>query len=289
MPLLILTSLVWAFSYGLIKGELTGIDSSAVAVMRLACATLVFWPFLKFRQIPRRNAGRLALIGAIQFGIMYVLYLRAFTYLQAYEVVLFTIFTPVYVALLDAALEKHWHWRHLSAAVMSFFGAGIILWKQEPSSDIAIGFLLMQFSNLCFAAGQIAWRRERLRIPELKEVHVFAFLYIGAVVAASVASLFTANWLQLQITWPQFGVIIYLGVIASGLGFFWWNLGATRVNAGTLAVMNNAKIPVGIVVSLLFFNESASGPKLILSGLIMFAAIALAENWFGQKTTDQKN
>ena len=37
---------------------------------------------------------------------MYVLYLRAYSYLQAYEIVLFTIFTPVYVALLDAALEK---------------------------------------------------------------------------------------------------------------------------------------------------------------------------------------
>lgn len=289
MPLLILTSLVWAFSYGLIKGQLTGIDSSAVAVLRLACATLVFLPFLKFRQIPGRNSWRLALIGAFQFGVMYVLYLRAFTYLQAYEVVLFTIFTPVYIALLDAALEKHWQWRHLSAAVMAFFGAGIILWKQEPSSDTAIGFLLMQFSNLCFAAGQIAWRRERQRIPGLKEVHIFALLYIGAVMAALVASIFTTNWLQRHITWTQFGVIIYLGVIASGLGFFWWNLGATRVNAGTLAVMNNAKIPVGIVVSLLFFKESTNVPRLLLSGLIMFVAIGLAENWFQRKTIKRKN
>ena len=289
MPFLILTSLVWAFSYGLIKGQLTGIDSSAVAVMRLLCAAIIFLPFLKWKLIPPRNSWRLAIIGAVQFGIMYVLYLRAYTYLQAYEVVLFTIFTPVYVALLDAALEKHWDWRHLGAAVMSFFGAGIILWKQEPSSDIAIGFILMQFSNLCFAAGQIAWRRERLRIPDLKEAHVFGLLYIGALIAALIASLFTTNWFQLQVSWQQLGVIFYLGVIASGLGFFWWNLGATRVNAGTLAVMNNAKIPVGIIVSILFFNESANGPKLLLSGLIMFAAIALAENWFSRKTTKPEN
>jgi len=289
MPFLILTSLVWAFSYGLIKGQLTGIDSSAVAVMRLLCAAIVFLPFLKLKLIPPRHSWRLAIIGAVQFGIMYVLYLRAYSYLQAYEVVLFTIFTPVYVALLDAALEKRCNWRHLSAAIMSFFGAGIILWKQEPSSDIAIGFILMQCSNLCFAAGQIAWRRERQRIPDLKEVHVFALLYIGAVIAALVASLFTTNWWQLQVSWSQFGVIFYLGVIASGLGFFWWNLGATRVNTGTLAVMNNAKIPVGIAVSILFFNESANVLRLILSGLLMFAAIALAENWWGQKTGKPKH
>lgn len=283
MAFLILTSLVWAFSYGLIKGQLTGIDSSAIAVMRLFCAAMVFLPFLKIKLIPSRNAWRLAIIGAVQFGIMYVLYIRAYTYLLAYEVVLFTIFTPVYVALLDAALEKRWQWKHLSAAVMSFFGAGIILWKQEPSSDIAMGFILMQFSNLCFAAGQIAWKKERARLPDLRESQVFGLLYIGGMAAALIGSFFTTNWLQLNLTGTQTAVILYLGIIASGLGFFWWNLGATRVNNGTLAVMNNAKIPLGIVVSLLFFNENADRPKLLISGLIMIAAVALAENWFGSK------
>lgn len=285
MPFLILTSLVWAFSYGLIKGQLTGIDSNAVAVMRLLCAAIVFLPFLRIKLIPKRNAWRLAFIGAVQFGIMYVLYLRAYVYLQAYEVVLFTIFTPIYIALLDAALEKRWKWRHIFAAILSLIGAGMILWKDAPSSDLAIGFILMQFSNLCFAAGQLAWRRERLKIPKVRDSQVFALLYAGAVAAAFIASLFSTDWLNLRLTISQVGVILYLGVIASGLGFFWWNLGATRVNAGTLAVMNNAKIPVGIVVSLLFFNESADGPRLLACGLIMLIAVGLAENWFSKKTT----
>lgn len=285
MALLILTSLVWAFSYGLIKGQLSGLDSTAVAVMRLLCAGIVFLPFLRIKLIPKRNAWRLVFIGAVQFGIMYVLYLRAYAYLQAFEVVLFTIFTPVYIALLDAALEKRWEWRHVLAATLSLIGAGIILWKDAPSSDIAIGFILMQFSNLCFAAGQLSWRRERLKIPKVRDSQVFGLLYAGAVAAALVASLFSTDWLNLRLTLNQIGVILYLGVIASGLGFFWWNLGATRVNAGTLAVMNNAKIPVGIVVSLLFFNESADGPRLLTSGLIMLIAVGLAENWFSKKTT----
>ncbi len=284
MPLLLLTSLVWAFSYGLIKGQLTGIDPTAVAAMRLICAALVFLPFLRLRHIPRRHAWRLAFIGAIQFGLMYVLYLRAYAYLQAYEVVLFTIFTPVYIALLDAAIERRWYCRHLLAAGLAFAGAGVILWKSAPSSDIAIGFLLMQFSNFCFAAGQLAWRRERLRLPQATESQMFALLYAGAVAAALIASAFTTNWLDLRLTMSQFGVIVYLGVIASGVGFFWWNLGATRVNTGTLAVMNNAKIPVGIVVSILFFGENADLPRLLLSGAIMLVAIGLAENWFGKQS-----
>lgn len=283
MPLLLLTSLVWAFSYGLIKGQLSGVDSTAVAVMRLVCAAVVFAPFLRVRLIPKRNAWRLAVIGAVQFGIMYVLYLHSFAYLQAYEVVLFTIFTPIYIALLDAAIERRWLWRHILAAFLALVGAGIILWKTAPGSNIATGFLLMQFSNLCFAAGQLAWRRERARLPQLHERDVFGFLYAGAVVAALLASCFTTDWLALRLTMSQIGVIIYLGVIASGVGFFWWNLGATRVNAGTLAVMNNAKIPVGIAVSLFFFRENADPVRLLLSSAVMLLAVALAENWFSSK------
>lgn len=284
MSLLLLTSLVWAFSYGLIKGQLAGLDPTLVAALRMLCALVVFLPFLRHRKVPRRRAWRLATIGAVQFGLMYVLYLHAFAYLEAYEVVLFTIFTPLYVALLGAALERNWQWRHLLAAVLALFGAGIILWHNAPGSQIAIGFLLMQFSNLCFAAGQLAWREERKRLPDVKDAEVFALLYAGALGATLFGAAFTTNWSHLHLTLSQIGVIVYLGTIASGLGFFWWNLGATRVNTGTLAVMNNAKIPVGVAVSLLFFGEHADVTRLLLSGAIMFLAVGVAERWLAGKT-----
>jgi len=284
MLYLLLASLAWAFSFGLIKGELAGLDATAVAVLRLVCASLAFLPFLRLKKIPRRNAWRLAVIGAVQFGVMYIVYLEAFAFLAAYEVVLFTIFTPIYVALLDGALERTWHWRHLGAALLAFLGAGVILWHRAPGSNVAIGFLLMQVSNLCFAAGQLAWRKERARLNNVTEREAFGLLYLGAVAAGLIASLFTTDWTSFRPDLTQLGVIIYLGVIASGVGFFWWNLGALRVNSGTLAVMNNAKIPVGILVSLLFFGESADLIRLLISGTIMLAAVGLAENWFTAKS-----
>ncbi len=38
-----------------------------------------------------------------------------------------------------------------------------------------------------------------------------------------------------------------LGVVASGLGYFMWNYGATRVDAGTLGIMNNVHVPAGLL------------------------------------------
>ena len=66
-------------------------------------------------------------------------------------------------------------------------------------------------------------------------------------------------------------------MLASGVGFFLWNLGATRVGAGTLAVMNNAKIPLSIAVSLLVFGEAAHLPALLASLAVMAFAVWLAE------------
>jgi len=195
-------------------------------------------------------------------------------------VALFTIFTPVYVALLDAAIEKRWEPRHLLAALLALIGAGVLLWRSTLSPNLAAGFVLVQFSNLCFAAGQLAWKRELARLGSVRQSEVFALLFAGALAATALVSLFTTDWTGLRLTWPQAGVIVYLGVIASGCCFFWWNLGATRVNTGTLAAFNNAKIPLAVAVSLLFFGESANLPRLLLSGALMFAAIAVAEGWF---------
>ena len=68
-----------------------------------------------------------------------------------------------------------------------------------------------------------------------------------------------------------------LGVAASGLGFFLWNRGATRVSAGTLAAMNNVKIPLAVACSLVVFGEQADLPRLFLGGGLMASAVWLAQ------------
>ena len=68
-----------------------------------------------------------------------------------------------------------------------------------------------------------------------------------------------------------------LGIVASGLGFFLWNIGATRVGVGRLAVMNNAKVPLMISVSLLVFGERTNLASLGASFALMAAAVWLAE------------
>jgi drug/metabolite transporter (DMT)-like permease len=276
MILLLIVSVIWAFSFGFLKG-LAGLDSTAVAVARLAVSLAVFAPFLRPRGIGGAARIRLALVGALQFGAVYVFYQRAYVHLHAYEVALFTITTPILVALIDAALERRWKMRYLAAAVLSVAGAGVVVWRSIGDSGILAGFLLVQVSNLCFAAGQLAWRRERLKIPkEVTDASVFALLFAGGLALTLAVSLFATDWRAFAPTGLQWATIAYLGAVASGVGFFLWNVGATRVNAGTLAAFNNAKIPLGIACSLLVFGERADLGRLLAGGALMALGVWLA-------------
>jgi drug/metabolite transporter (DMT)-like permease len=275
MALLLAASLIWAFSFGLIKSGLAGLPPAVVAFVRLAVALAVFAPFLRTRGLRPADAARLLFTGAVQYGLMYIAYIHAFRFLKACEVALFTVFTPVYVAALHDLFERRLFFRAAPSVLLAVAGGLVIEYKQISSPDLWHGFLLMQAANLCFAFGQIFYRRTMCRLPQPRTgLQVFGLLYLGAALTAVLASAGT-DWSALTITPEQTGILLYLGVIASGLAFFLWNTGARRVSAGMLAVFNNLKIPLGILVAVLVFGEPADWPRLAGGGTLMIAALIL--------------
>lgn len=279
MLLLLLVSLLWAFSPGLIQHYLGGLPSPAIATIRLGLTFLIFAPFLRTDVVARRSAAWLAGIGALQFGLMYLLYLQAFKHLQSHEVYLFTILTPLYVVLLDAALANKFVPRHAFAALLSVAGAALILQRRVGTPDVMIGFLLVQGANLCFAAGQIAYKRTRPAMEKkASDAQLFAWLALGGFVATALVAAPVTKWSAFAPTSTQWLVLGFLGFIASGAGFFLWNRGLGQVNAGTLATLNNAKIPLGVAVSLLVFRESTDLLRLVGSLALLGAAVWIAES-----------
>ena len=124
MSLLLLVSLVWAASFGLLKTRLGGADPDLVNAVRLLLALGVFLPFLRRAGLARRDPLRLMALGGLQFGLMYALYTRAYQHLQAHEVALATVMTPLYVTLLDDLLERRLRLRFLASALLAALGLG---------------------------------------------------------------------------------------------------------------------------------------------------------------------
>ena len=276
MPFLLIVSLLWAFSFGLTKGLTAGLDGNLVAAIRLGLALLIFLPFLRLRKLPLRTGLQLTGIGAIQFGLMYLAYNASFRYLPAYQVALFSVTTPILVTLFADAFDRTLRPRALLAALVAVVGTAVIVFQPGSAPASLHGFILVQIANLTFALGQVLYRRIRATRGSRPDHETFALLYVGAF-ALTGAVVLSQGQIQTYPSPAQWRLLAYLGLVASGLGFFLLNLGATRVSAGTLAVMNNAKIPLAVVCSLLFFGESADPFRLVLSLLLLGVAIWLAE------------
>lgn len=275
-------SLVWAFSFGLIKTGLVGIDSNFVAAVRLGISLLVFLPFFRPREVERGIALRLVLGGAVQYGGMYIFYLGAFHYLKAYEVALFTIFTPLYVTLMNDLLQRRLNRVALAAVALTVAGTWIVQAGAAASPELGLGFLMVQASNLCFAFGQIYYRH-LLRSRQVNETRIYALPYLGGLLAAGLAALALTPWSGLAVSGTQWLTLVYLGAVASGVCFFLWNVGARRVNAGTLAIFNDLKIPLAVVVSLVFFGEAANLANLLVGGGLGILGLILNE-WGSRRT-----
>ncbi|MBW6508729.1 MAG: carboxylate/amino acid/amine transporter [Desulfuromonadales bacterium] len=278
MVYLVGITLLWAFSFSLIGVYLAGqVDSYFSVFMRVALAALVFLPLL--RPIPLKLAGQLMALGAIQLGLMYVFYFHSFTLLSVPEVLIFTILTPIYVTLIHDLLQRRFRPGYLLTAVLAVIGAAIIRYS-PVESQVLTGFLVVQGANICFALGQVGYKTLIERTPtRVPQRYLFGYFYLGALAVTLVLWLALGNMTRLPTTGVQWGILIYLGVIASGLGYFLWNKGATLVDAGSLAIMNNALIPAGLIVNLLIWNRDANLARLSLGGGVLLLSLLVHEYW----------
>ena len=256
MFLLLAASLLWAFSFGLIKGELTGLDPLLVSLLRLSLAAIAFGVLLVRSKVHWRQGTRAMGLGAIQFGLMYVLYIAAYQYLPGWMVALFTVTTPFYVLLLSAIRTKRLPPRYVAAVILAIAGALVVVARGLPSGASWTGVLLLQAANLCFALGQVFFS-DLKRAGDASDESLVAWMYVGALLVPAVALLVRGSGTGPLPSGEQWLVLLYLGLIPTALGFYLWNKGAARVQAGFLASINNLKVPLAVLVSWTVFGEEA--------------------------------
>lgn len=157
MRYLVFVTVLWAFSFSLIGEYLAGrVDSYFAVLTRILLAGALFLPLLRWRGLAPGLVAGILLTGALQFGITYVCLYLSFEYLSVPEVLLFTITTPLYVALIDEGLKGRFTPVPLVSTALAVVGAGIIRYD-NISDQFLLGFLILQLANATFAAGQVGY------------------------------------------------------------------------------------------------------------------------------------
>lgn len=279
MLYLIVITLLWAFSFSLIDVYLAGqVDSDFAVLSRVLLAFLVFLPLTRLRGLPPRLCFGVMLTGALQFGLTYLCLYRSFGYLTVPEILLFTVTTPLYVVLADDALRRRFAPVALISALLAIAGAVVIRYDGITETYLT-GFLLIQAANLAFALGQVGYKHlVAYYQPDRSGYRYFGLFFLGGALVSGPAFLLFGDGSMLPSEPVQWGVLLWLGLAASGLGLFLWNRGACLVDGGTLAVMNNILIPAGLVVNIVIWNRDADLARLAMGSLIIAFSL-----WFNAR------
>ena len=256
MAYLIAISILWSFSFGIIKYGLAGIDSSFISFARNVIA-LTFFSSVTIYNIKKFSFDlKLVGIGALQFGLMYIFYIESYQYLPAYLIATFTITTPVYVVLASKYLNGNSLNRNgIYAILLVIIGSYLMRFNSLNLKDYMLGFVLIQCANIFFATGQILFKKWNYKNKDKDIVHNFSQLFFGATLITSIFY-FLGSSESAILTQSNLFSLLFLGIISSGIGFLMWNIGATKVNSYRLAVSNNLVIPIAIINSVLIFGES---------------------------------
>ncbi len=276
MRLLTFVTFIWAFSFSFIGVYLAGrLDSYFAVLVRVALASLIFVPFTDFG-LPTRFKLQIMAIGIIQIGLMYIFFYQSFLFLSVPEVLLFTIFTPVYVTVIYDLLEGRFNPLYVVTAAVAVAGAWVIKSAQVNPGFLA-GFLMVQGANVCFALGQVLYKK-LLQNPQLEEVRqsrIFGYFHFGALAVSLAAFALFGDMSKITPDPTQWAVLLWLGIVASGLGYFLWNRGATQVDSGILAIMNNAVVPLGLIVNLVIWGKHIDTTALLVGGGLILSALWL--------------
>ena len=269
MKYLVLVSLLWSFSFGIIKYGLSEVDPFFISYTRNLIA-LVFFTSISLYQFKKFQWDiKLVLIGAIQFGLMYVFYIQSYQYLPAYLIATFTITTPIFISIADKYFFKNLvTLKDALAIFLVILGSYLMRYNVTNPLEYWYGFLLIQCANFVFAWGQVWFKQWNNQHPNTDIISNFSQLFLGATIVTSSVYL-SVSGSMIELTDTNLLALLFLGLCSTGIGFLLWNIGATKVNSYRLAVSNNLVIPIAIINSVLIFGESIS-LLLFLPGIILF-------------------
>ncbi|WP_109221018.1 DMT family transporter, partial [Klebsiella oxytoca] len=204
------------------------------------------------------------------------------------ELLLFTVLTPLYITLIyDVMSRRRLRWGYACSALLAVIGAGIIRYDQV-TNHFWTGLILVQLSNISFAIGMVGYKRLMETRP-MPQHNAFAWFYVGAFLVAAVAWSILGNAQKMPETSLQWGILVFLGVAASGIGYFMWNYGATQVDAGTLGIMNNMHVPAGLLVNLAIWQEQPRWPSFITGALVILASLWVHRRWVAPHSAQTVN
>lgn len=257
-----LVTFCWGLSFPLARMLVAELDPLWITTFRflIGGGFLLFLSTLKkSRPANLKRSWKLVLFLTIfEFFLTYVLYLTSIMYLPASKVAALTLSTPVLILILDSALKGRFPaLKIMLPFVLALVGTVVLYDTSSPAQTLVttqlIGFICIILSNLSFAIASVIMRSR----AGSSAIRITGAAQLAAGTMALATSL---AWKGLpgSLSAPLWMVLIYLSVIATGVGFWFWNRSVIKLGALYPGLISNLKAPIAAVLAVILLKEVVS-------------------------------
>jgi O-acetylserine/cysteine efflux transporter len=259
---------VWGTNFVVIRLGLDDLPPLLFAALRFTCALLPAVFFIPRPDVPwRKLAAYGALIGAGQFGLMYIAMTHYITPgLASLVVQVQAFFTIGLAAYLTGERVQP---LQVAALLLAVAGIGVIL-AHTDAATTPLGLGLVIIAALCWAGGNIVVR-------STPNVNMLAYVVWASLFSAPplfALSLIFEGWPAIRdglanadlTTWL---VVLYQGAANTLFGYAIWGWLLSRYPAATIAPMALLVPVFGMGASALWLDEPLQDWKLIAAALVM--------------------
>lgn len=290
----ILFSIIFGFSFMMSKIALEKISPVGLIAYRFLVAFIIF-EILRLTKVIKINLKNKNLFPIVLVALLQpVLYFLFETYglrlTTSGEAGLMIAMIPIFVTLFSSLILKEKPLKlQIIFIVLSFSGVFLI---QAFKSGLALesstfGFILLLLAVLSAALFNIASRSAAKSFKPLETTYMMMFLgalifniiYIIQLITKGEINRYFSNFSNLSVILP----VLYLGIVASILGFFLVNFTLSKLPAHISSVYSNIATVVSVIAGAIFLKETIEyyhiiGGLLIVTGVYGAARLNYLKN-----------
>jgi drug/metabolite transporter (DMT)-like permease len=278
---MLLTILIWAVNFPLIKIALREFSPLAFNGIRLAFASLILLFFLLLSRqgfgVQKRDLFKLIVLGIIGNTIYQLLFIQGINLTTASSTAIIMAMTPVSVALLSSLLKhERIHWAAWVGILLSFVGFYLVITERPGtflfSWENLKGDMMIFLGNIVWAVYTVFSKPFLTRISPLKWSSLSLAAGTLFYLPFCIPALSSQNFNQVSIR--SWAILAYSGIFALAVSYVVWYLSVQRVGNSKTAIYGNITPIFTVIFAFALIGERISlwqglGTLILLSGVYL--------------------
>jgi len=286
---MLLTILIWAFNFSVLKIALREFTPGSFNGPRLTLASLFLLLFLRLKEgtiaPPRRDVLKLIVLGVVGNTCYQFLFINGINRTAASTTSLILTMTPILIALLSAVfIGERIHWIGWAGIMTSFFGLYFVIFGN--GAGVSVGREGLK-GNLMILVGNIFWAiytvfskplLEKMSALRLSTLTLsFGALFYLPLTFRDIARL---DWGSVSArSWAG---LVFSAVFAIALSYVFWYSSVKRVGNTKTGIYSNITPVFTVIFASLFLGERIGLTKVVGALIIIlgFYLTRFGHRWF---------